>query len=46
MEANPEADITVIDSKSASIGQGLLVYYACEMLKQGKSKEEIVEWIA
>ena len=46
MEANPEADITVIDSKSASIGQGLLVYYASEMLKQGKSKEEIVEWIA
>jgi DegV family protein with EDD domain len=45
MEANPEADITVIDSKSASVGQGLLVYYACEMLKQGKSKQEIVDWI-
>ena len=45
MEANPEADITVIDSKSASIGQGLLVYNGCEMLKQGKSKHEIVEWI-
>lgn len=45
MEANPQADITVIDSKSASVGQGLLVYYACEMLKQGKSKQEIVDWI-
>jgi DegV family protein with EDD domain len=45
MEAEPEADITVIDSKSASVGQGLLVYYACEMLKQGKSKQEIVDWI-
>ncbi len=45
MEMNPEADITVIDSKSASIGQGLLVSYACEMLKQGKSKQEIVDWI-
>ena len=45
MEAEPEADITVIDSKSATAGQGLLVYYACEMLKQGKSKQEIVDWI-
>jgi DegV family protein with EDD domain len=45
LEEDPEADITVIDSKSASIGQGLLVYYACEMLKNGKSKQEIVEWI-
>jgi len=45
MEAHPEADLTVIDSKSASIGQGLLVYYACEMLRQGKSKQEIVDWI-
>ena len=45
IEANPQADITVIDSKSASVGQGLLVYYACEMLKQGKSKQEIVDWI-
>ncbi|HBM80425.1 MAG: DegV family protein [Clostridiales bacterium] len=39
------ADISVIDSKSASAGEGLLVYYACEMLKNGKSKQEIVEWV-
>jgi DegV family protein with EDD domain len=45
IEEEPEADITVIDSRSASVGQGLLVYYACEMLKQGKSKKEIVNWI-
>ncbi|EAD1415565.1 MULTISPECIES: DegV family protein [Bacillota] len=45
LEDMPEANITVIDSKSASIGQGLLVYYASEMLKKGKSKQEIVEWI-
>ncbi len=42
---HPTADITVIDSKCASIGQGILVYYACEMMRQGKSKEEIVTWI-
>ncbi|ETA80623.1 DegV family protein [Youngiibacter fragilis] len=39
------ADITVIDTKSATTGQGLLVFYACEMLKHGKSKEDIVSWI-
>lgn len=45
LEEEPNADITVIDTKSATIGQGLLVFYACEMLKQGKSKEDIVNWI-
>lgn len=39
------ADITIIDTKSASIGQGLLVYYANDMLKNGCSKEEIVNWV-
>lgn len=45
LENYPDADITVIDSKSASLGEGALVYYACEMLKQGKSKEEVVAWV-
>ncbi|KGP76012.1 DegV domain-containing protein [Desulfosporosinus sp. Tol-M] len=45
MNENPNADIVVIDSRSATIGQGLIVYYACEMLKQGKSKEEIITWV-
>lgn len=39
------ADITVIDSKSASLGEGLLAYYANEMLKAGASKDEIVSWL-
>ncbi len=39
------ADITIIDSRSASLGQGLLVYYANEMLKKGSSKAEIVDWL-
>ena len=42
LEKYPNADITIIDSKSASRGLGLLVYYANEMLKEGKSKEEII----
>ncbi|MCY6372084.1 DegV family protein [Clostridium ganghwense] len=40
-----QADITVIDTKSASIGEGLLVYNAYEMLKNGATKEEIVSWV-
>lgn len=39
------ADITVIDTKSASLGQGLLVYHAYEMQKQGYTKEEIINWV-
>lgn len=40
-----DADITIIDTKSASLGEGLLVYYACELLKEGSSKQYIVDWI-
>lgn len=44
-EQNKDADITVIDSRSASLGEGLLVYYAIEMLNKGASKDEIVSWL-
>ncbi|PHV70938.1 fatty acid-binding protein DegV [Sporanaerobium hydrogeniformans] len=44
-QQNLDFDITIIDSKSASLGQGLLVYYACEFIKQGKDKEFVVNWI-
>jgi DegV family protein with EDD domain len=40
-----EADITVIDTKCASLGEGLILRHALEMLKEGASKEEIVSWI-
>lgn len=45
LQEYPNADITIIDTKSASIGEGLLVYYAVSMLKEGKSKEEIINFI-
>ena len=45
LEEFPEADISIVDSKCASLGEGLLVHYAYEMLKKGASKEEIVTWI-
>ncbi|WP_040215140.1 DegV family protein [Clostridium polynesiense] len=45
LEEYPEADITVIDTKSASMGVGLLVYYAYELLNKGASKDEIINWV-
>lgn len=45
LDENKNADITVIDSTSVTLGQGALVYYANDMLKLGKSKNEIIEWI-
>lgn len=45
LKEQENADITVIDSKSASTGLGMLVYYAYEMQKKGRSKDEIVKWI-
>lgn len=41
----PEAKISLIDTKAASLGQGLLVMTAVELKKQGKSLEEIAEWL-
>ena len=40
-----DADITIIDTKSASMGLGLIVYYATNMLREGKSKSDIISWI-
>lgn len=44
-EKYPERKIIVIDSLSASIGHGLFVYYAAMMQKEGKSMEEIADFI-
>jgi len=40
------ADVTVIDSKSASFGYGKIVVKAAEMAQAGATKEEILEEIA
>jgi len=45
MHENPEADITIIDSKAASVGEGLLVQKAIDLLKSGKSKDQIITWL-
>lgn len=45
LEEYPDADITLIDSKAASGGEGLLVYLAARKRQEGCSKEELVSWI-
>ena len=40
----PEAEIHVVDSLSASLGQGLLLYLASEQKKKGLSAEELAAW--
>ena len=45
IEETEDADITVIDTKSASMGLGLIVYYASNMLKEDKSTDDIINWI-
>jgi len=44
-EDYPDRKIITVDSLSASLGQGLLVYYAAQMRKAGSSLEETAEWV-
>lgn len=41
----PDARIEVIDSLCASGGQGLYVWYALKMQREGKSMDEIIKWL-
>lgn len=43
LEEFPDFDITIMDSKCASIGFGLCVYYALLMQQGGASKQEVLE---
>jgi DegV family protein with EDD domain len=44
-EQYPEMDLDIVDSRSASVGFGLLVHKAGKMAKEGKSKEEIIKML-
>lgn len=44
-EQYPERKVIVIDTLAASIGQGLLVYYAAKMREEGKTVEEVADWV-
>lgn len=44
-EEYPDHRIIALDSFAASMGQGLLVYYACKMKREGASMDEIADWL-
>lgn len=43
LEEYPAWDITIVDSRCASLGFGLLVYYALRMQENGADKETVIE---
>lgn len=45
LEQYPDFDLTIIDTKSASLGFGTAAYYALLMQKNGASKQEIIDGI-
>lgn len=45
MEEYPESKVIVIDSLCASMGEGLLLYKAIELKEEGKSLEELADWV-
>lgn len=45
MEERPDCKIKVIDTKCASLGEGLLVHKAVQLKKAGKTMEETAAWV-
>lgn len=45
LEKYPDFDLTIIDSKCASLGFGVVTYYALRMQKNGAAKEDIIKAI-
>ena len=43
-EKYPQRKINVVDTLCASLGQGLLVWYACKKRDEGLSLEELTAW--
>lgn len=44
-DAYPDRKIQVIDTLCASMGQGLLVWYACKKRDDGLSLDEVAQWV-
>lgn len=45
LEKYPDADITIIDTKCASLGNGLLIIKACKLIENGASKDDVIKFI-
>lgn len=44
-EEYPQREIRVIDTLSASLGQGLLVWYTCKKRDEGLTLQELAAWV-
>ncbi len=44
-EKYPDRRIQVVDTLCASLGQGLLVWYACQKRDEGLSLQELTDWV-
>lgn len=44
-EKYPDRKIYSVDTLAASMGEGLLVYYAAKLKKEGKSIDEVKDWV-
>lgn len=44
-EEYEEVNVTVVDTKAACLGEGLLVYEAVNKKKEGQSLQEVVNWL-
>ena len=44
-EQYPQRKVVVVDGLSASLGQGLLVWYTCRKRDEGLSLEELAQWV-
>lgn len=45
MSEHPDCNIVVIDTLCASMGEGLIVHKAVKMREQGKSMNEVADWV-
>lgn len=45
LEKYKESQIECIDTLAASLGEGMLVYYAAKMKQEGKSLDEVKQWV-
>lgn len=45
MEKYPDMKIIVVDTLSASLGEGIMIRRAIEMRREGKSLDETAEWV-
>lgn len=45
MELYPERKVLVVDSLCASLGEGMAVHYAVKLKNEGKTIEEVAEWL-